>query len=81
MIVETPLSKCFPDYTGPNEIKESLDFIQREFEKRMEDENKKRLHTYIVAARFKKVNSKISFQNLTLFRISNMLGKKSRMYF
>lgn len=54
MIAETPLNKCFPDYTGPNDIQESLNHIQKEFEKRMEDENKKRLHTYIVAARFKK---------------------------
>jgi len=54
MIQEQDLSKCFPEYSGGPDVKNALKFIQTEFEKRMEDENRKRLHTHYIAARFKK---------------------------
>jgi len=54
MIQEHDLSKCFADYTGGSDVKNALKFIQTEFEKRMDEENRKRLHTHYIAARFKK---------------------------
>ena len=55
MIQTAELNKCFTEYNGGSDVKNALTFVQKEFEKRMEDENKKRLHCYIVAARYKKV--------------------------
>lgn len=54
MIKETDLSKCFPEYKGGNDITAALKFVQTEFEKRMDDDGKKRLHVKYIAARFKK---------------------------
>jgi len=51
---QVDLSKCFPEYTGGCDPKVALQFIQAEFEKRMDEENKKRLHVHYIAARFKK---------------------------
>jgi len=54
MIQEVDLSKCFPEYTGGKDVNAALKFIQGEFEKRMDDDGKKRLHVHYIAARYKK---------------------------
>jgi len=54
MIQEADLSKCFPEYQGGKDVTASLAFIQSEFEKRIDDSGKKRLHVHCVAARYKK---------------------------
>eukprot|EP01114_Cavostelium_apophysatum_P002008 TRINITY_DN1175_c0_g1_i1.p1 TRINITY_DN1175_c0_g1~~TRINITY_DN1175_c0_g1_i1.p1 ORF type:complete len:367 (+),score=130.25 TRINITY_DN1175_c0_g1_i1:251-1351(+) len=54
MIQEVDLSKCFPEYSGGKDVTSALKFITNEFEKRMDDSGKKRLHVHYIAARFKK---------------------------
>jgi hypothetical protein len=48
------LTKCFPEYDGGSDTKTALKFIQNEFERRMENNNKQRLHVHYVAARYNK---------------------------
>jgi len=63
MIHETDLSKCFPEYKGGKDVTAALNFIQLEFEKRIDDNGKKRLHVHCVAARYKK-DIKYSWEDL-----------------
>lgn len=63
MLEEYDLKKCFPEYTGGSDIKLALKFVSNEFEKRIEEDNRKNLHIYYVAARFKK-DIKYSWEEL-----------------
>jgi len=63
MIQETDLSKCFPEYHGGKDVTASLNFIQSEFEKRIDDNGKKRLHVHHIAARYKR-DIKYSWEDL-----------------
>lgn len=66
----TSLNKCFPEYTGGNDAKEALHFITEEFKKRVNDENKKRLHIEYIAARFRK-DVKYAFDEMKKVLIEN----------
>jgi len=54
MIQEAELTKCFPEYSGGKDVASALKFIQSEFEKRMDDDGRKRLHVHYIAARYRK---------------------------
>jgi len=64
MIKDADLRKCFPEYTGGADIKVAMDFIQSEFEKRMDESGRKRLHVHFVAARYKR-DIKYTWEELT----------------
>lgn len=53
MIKMTPLSVCFPEYSGPeNDVHAALDFLQTEYAQIMEEAVPgKELHAHVVAAR------------------------------
>jgi len=53
MIQKTDLSKCFPDYKGGSDVNAALEFIQSKYQTKIQDSNKS-LHTYHIAARYKK---------------------------
>jgi len=54
MIQEVDLNKCFPEYAGGKDVNAALKFVTTEFEKRVDEEGKKRLHVAYIAARYKK---------------------------
>ena len=49
---KTPLSKCFPEYTGGSDVQVALDFIKQQFQSKLQEP--KQLHFAYVSARFKK---------------------------
>jgi len=51
-IQTTSLTKCFPEYTGGNDVNVALQFIQEKFQAKVLDG--RILHTYFIAARLKK---------------------------
>ncbi|EAL65161.1 G-protein subunit alpha 8 [Dictyostelium discoideum AX4] len=53
MIQKTDLSKCFPDYKGGSDVKTALEFIQMKYQQKIQESNKP-LHTFHIAARYKK---------------------------
>jgi len=53
MMQKTPLSKCFPEYTGGNDVQSALDFIKQQFLAKVQD-GPKTLHFEYISARFKK---------------------------
>lgn len=78
------LKKCFPEYTGiisepkdlfekgSNDVKEALEFIQAEFEKRVDESSRKRLHVHYIAARYKR-DIKYSWED-----VSNVLMEHNK---
>lgn len=52
MLRKTPLSKCFPTYTGTNDVNPAIDYITHQFKLKLQDPNKT-LHTMAIAARFR----------------------------
>jgi len=64
MLKEVPLTKCFPEYTGGNDVKQALAFIEEEFRKRTPTDKRSKLKVYPVAARFKK-DIKYSWDDLS----------------
>jgi GTPase SAR1 family protein len=52
MIQSTSLEKCFPEYKGGNDVNVALEFIKGQFQSKVKDSRE--LHTYFIAARFKK---------------------------
>jgi len=53
MMRTTPLSKCFPDYNGGEDVQTALEFIKQQFISKVQDRPKE-LHFAYVSARFKK---------------------------
>jgi len=53
MMRTTPLSKCFPEYTGGEDVQAALEFIKNQFISKVGDQPKE-LHFAYVSARFKK---------------------------
>jgi len=53
MMRTTPLSKCFPEYTGGDDVQAALEFIKQQFISKVQDQPKV-LHFAYVSARFKK---------------------------
>jgi len=53
MMRTTPLSKCFPEYTGGDDVQTALEFIKQQFIAKVQDQPKE-LHFAYVSARFKK---------------------------
>lgn len=57
MMQKTPLSKCFPEYTGGGDIQAALEFIKLQFQAKVQAEiggPNKTLHFQYISARFKK---------------------------
>lgn len=52
MIQSTSLEKCFPEYKGGNDVNTAMEFIKGQFQSKVKDSRE--LHTYFIAARFKK---------------------------
>jgi len=52
MMQKTPLKKCFPEYTGGNDVQSALEFIQQQFSAKVQ--GSKELHFEYVSARMKK---------------------------
>lgn len=53
MIKKLPLSTCFPHYVGSTDVKEAMNFIAEEFQKRL-PEGRSRIKVMPIAARVKK---------------------------
>src|SRR5688500_5256709 len=64
MMREVPLAKCFSEYTGGNDVRKAIAFIEEEFRKRTPTEKRNKLKVYPVAARFKK-DIKYSWEDLS----------------
>jgi len=73
------LKKCFPEYSGGCDAKVALQFIQSEFEKKVQGDAaaKKRVHVHYIAARFKK-DIKYTWEELRdqLVKDTKMLTKQ-----
>ena len=53
MMRTTPLSKCFPEYTGGDDVQTALEFIKQKFTEKVQEQPKE-LHFAYVSARVKK---------------------------
>lgn len=53
MMRSTPLTKCFPEYTGGDDVQAALEFIKQQFIAKVQD-TPKELHFTYISARFKK---------------------------
>ena len=53
MLQTQPLSKCFPEYQGPNTLPETLEFVKSQFLGKVDPTYKNKVFIYDTTARFK----------------------------